>query len=66
MGIQAPATANYCPTFVAAEEKVRTNPVTREMYSCFNRPWLFWDSAEEYRQIFEGCGFNVVKCELIE
>jgi len=66
MGIQAPATAKYCPTFVAAEAKVRTDSATRETFSCFNRPWFFGDSAEEYRQIFEDCGFNVVKCELIE
>jgi len=66
MGIQAPATANYCPTFVAAEEKVSANPATKKIYSCFNKQWFFWDSDEEYRQIFEDCGFKVVKCELIE
>lgn len=64
MGIQAPATAMYCPNFVAAVEKVRTNPVTREMFSSFKNPWVFLESAEEYEQLFEGCGFRVVQCEL--
>lgn len=66
MGIQAPATSMYCPNFLAAVEKVRTNPITRETFGFFQNPWLFLESDEEYRQLFEDFGFNVVKCVLKE
>ncbi len=64
MGIQAPATTMYCPNFVAAIEKVRTEPATMKIFSSFKSPWFFLDSAEEYRQLFEDCGFRVIRCEL--
>lgn len=64
MGIQAPATSTYCPNFLAAVEKVRTDPLTREIFDSFKSPLVFLDSAEEYRQLFEDCGFHVVHCEL--
>lgn len=65
MGIQAPATAMYCPNFVNAIKKVRTESSTREIFDSFKTPWFFLDSMEEYRQLFEDCGFHVVHCELI-
>lgn len=66
MGVQAPATAMYSSNFVAAVERVRTNPATSEIFSAFKSPWLFLESAEEYRQLFEDCGFLVIQCELIQ
>ena len=64
MGIQSPATENYCPNFVAAVKKVHAEPATKKIFSSFQSPWFFLDSAEEYRQLFEDCGFHVIHCEL--
>jgi ubiquinone/menaquinone biosynthesis C-methylase UbiE len=66
MGIQAPATSMYCPNFVAAVEKVRIYPATKATFGFFKNPWMFLESEEEYRKLFERCGFEVVKCKIIE
>ena len=66
MGIQAPATSMYCPNFVVAVEKVRIYPATKATFSFFKNPWMFLESEEEYRKLFERCGFEVVKCKIIE
>ena len=66
MGIQAPATSMYCPNFVAAIEKVRIYPATKATFGFFKNPWMFLESEEEYRKLFERCGFEVVKCKIIE
>lgn len=63
MGIQAPATTMYCPNFVAAVEKVRTHPATREIFSSFSDPWFFLNSAGEYGKLFSDNGFQVGYCE---
>jgi Trans-aconitate methyltransferase len=65
IGIQAPATYNYCQNFVAAEEKIRQHPATRVIYAGFVRPWLFLESAAEYRQLFEEREFKVTYSELV-
>jgi ubiquinone/menaquinone biosynthesis C-methylase UbiE len=66
MGIQAPATSIYCPNFVTAVEKVRTHPATKETFGFFKNPWMFLESEDEYRNLFEKCGFKVVTCIIIE
>ncbi|MFZ5596548.1 MAG: methyltransferase domain-containing protein [Bacillota bacterium] len=66
MGIQAPATSMYCPNFVTAVERVKANPLTRGIFNFFKSPWMFLDTAEEYRDLFEGCGFQVTHCRLSE
>jgi trans-aconitate methyltransferase len=66
MGIQAPATSMYCPNFVTAVEKVRTHPATTTTFGFFKNPWMFLESEDEYRNLFERCGFEVVKCTIIE
>jgi ubiquinone/menaquinone biosynthesis C-methylase UbiE len=66
MGIQAPATSMYCPNFVTAIEKVRHHPATRATFGFFKNPWMFLESEDEYRNLFERCGFEVVTCKIIE
>jgi hypothetical protein len=66
MGIQAPATSMYCPNFVTAVEKVRMYPATKATFGFFKNPWMFLESEEEYRNLFERCGFEVVTCKIIE
>lgn len=65
MGIQAPATSNFCLNFVAAEEKIRNNPVTREVFSDFRRPWSFLENPEDYAQLFERNGLRIRDCEIV-
>jgi hypothetical protein len=65
MGIQAPATRNFCPNFVAAEEKIRNNPVTSGVFSDYRSPWLFLENAGDYAQLFERNGFKVRHCEIV-
>jgi trans-aconitate methyltransferase len=66
IGIQAPATHLYCPNFVAAIEKIRNHPSTREVFTNFKNPWFFLESKEEYEQLFRNCGFDVIYSELRE
>jgi len=64
MGVQSPATSMYCPNFVAAIEKVKRDPDTRHVFKTFKSPWLFPESTDEYRKLFEECGFTVAHCSL--
>lgn len=64
IGVQAPATQLYCPNFVAAIEKIRKHPFTREIFKYFKSPWLFFESKEEYEQLFRSCGFDIMYSEL--
>ncbi len=66
VGIQAPATTNYCPAFIAGTEQIRNDPVTGEVFNSFSIPWFFCDSPEEYRQIVEKAGFKAVVCRIDE
>jgi trans-aconitate methyltransferase len=64
IGVQAPATQSYSPNFVAAIEKIRMHPYTREVFKYFKSPWFFLESKEEYEQLFRSCGFDIVFSEL--
>lgn len=64
IGVQAPATSHYCPNFLAAVRKVQEHPDTGEIFSHFQSPWFFGESKEEYIQLFENCGLQVVYCEI--
>ena len=66
MAIQAPAKDNYCPNFIRAIEKVKTEKETRDVFCHFTAPWFFRDTAEKYTELFEAVGFNVVKSSIDE
>ncbi|WP_088186693.1 methyltransferase domain-containing protein [Desulfosporosinus sp. FKA] len=66
MGIQAPATRNFCTNFVAAEEKIRSNPVTSGVFSDYRSPWLFLEDAKDYARLFERNGFRVSHCQIVQ
>jgi len=66
IGVQAPATQQYCPNFVSAVEKVQMNPNTKDIFKCFNSPWLFFESKEEYKQLFGNCGLDAIHYEFID
>lgn len=65
IGIQAPATRQYCPAFLAAINEVKDNPHTGPIFAKWNNPYYFLDSAEEYAELFEKCGFKIEYCELV-
>ncbi len=60
IGIQAPAKKTYCPNFIEAIEIVKKDERTKEVFSYFREPWFFLETAEEYKSLFEKCGFKVV------
>lgn len=64
MAIQAPATSGYCPNFIAALDKIRSSSDIGVIFESFKSPWLFLESAGDYRHLFEGCGFEVTHCEI--
>lgn len=65
IGIQAPATRNYCPNFVNAVNKISNNPITNVIFKNLNNPWFFLESSEEYSKLFEDCGFKVNYSKII-
>ena len=60
IGIQAPAKKVYCPNFIEAIEIVKKDERTKEIFAHFREPWFFLETAEEYKSLFEKCGFKVV------
>ena len=64
VGIQAPAGKIYSPNFIKAVEKVKKDSKTKDMFKGFRNPWLFYDSPEEYRNVFEKHRFKVDYCSI--
>lgn len=59
IGIQAPATSQYCPNFLEALEAVRRDPRTAATFAGCRPRWNFLEQAEDYRALFERSGFEV-------
>lgn len=59
LGLQAPATREYGPSFIRAMNRVALDPRTRETWAAFRCPWFFLESAEEYARLFERAGFTI-------
>jgi len=57
MGIQAPAKKTYCPNFLAGIDAVARDPRTARTFAGFKSPWLFFDAAEEYAELFKQADF---------
>ena len=66
MGIQAPATQAYCPTFVEAMARVAAHPDTRDTFARFRSPWFFLETAREYAALLERAGLAVKLARLQE
>ncbi|HIE31701.1 MAG TPA: class I SAM-dependent methyltransferase [Methanosarcinales archaeon] len=64
IGVQAPAKSVYSPNFIEAIERVKEDPETEVIFAHFEEPWFFLETAEEYRNLFENCGFRVVLSEI--
>lgn len=65
IGIQAPATADYCPQFIYAMEKVRCDPSTGAIYKHYKNPWSLFDSADDYQTVLSHAGFIVELCRVV-
>jgi trans-aconitate 2-methyltransferase len=57
--IQSPARRDYSPTFLKGIDAVASDPMTRRTFAGFRSPWLFLETEEEYRTLFEKAGFRV-------
>jgi trans-aconitate methyltransferase len=66
MGLQAPATQAYCPTFVEAMARVAAHPDTRDTFARFRSPWFFLETAAEYVALLERAGLAVKLARLQE
>lgn len=64
VGIQAPARTRYSPNFVEAVEYACALAEIGQLYQHFRSPWFFFDSAAEYRALFEQAGFTIVYCDI--
>ena len=62
--MQAPARRVYSPNFIEAIEEVKHDPEVGEIFAHFKKPWFFLETADEYRDLFEKCGFDVVLSEI--
>lgn len=61
MAIQSPAKKDYCPNFLQAIEKVKQDKMTKVIFANFTSPWLFRNTADEYKKLFEDVRFKVEK-----
>lgn len=60
VGIQSPATKDYCRGFIdAVDYAAASDPIVSGKYKSFRAPWNFLDTAVEYAALFERCGFTV-------
>ena len=66
IGIQAPATQNYCPMFIKAINQIKINEKTKDIFSHYKNPWFFLETAEEYSQLFQNSGFHILLSEMIQ
>jgi trans-aconitate methyltransferase len=58
-GIQAPARQDYCPNFVMAIDEIKNNEKTKDVFTHFKSPWTFYETADDYKKMFEEAGFDV-------
>jgi len=65
LGLQAPARADYVPSFVAAMHEVAANPDTASTFARFKSPWFFLDTAEEYAALLGGAGLLLRSAEIV-
>lgn len=66
MAIQAPAKDNYCPNFLQAIKEVKNDKSTNGTFACFDPPWFFRNTAEEYAELFTTAGFKVEQSNIDE
>ncbi len=66
IGMQAPAKKQYCPNFIKAVEHACASDEIAGLFSGFQSPWIFLETAEDYGALFEKAGFKVIHCQIDE
>jgi len=66
MGIQAPARERYSPNFMDAIKDATADRFIGKQFSSFQLPWLFLETPEEYTELFERAGFEVLHSRIDE
>ena len=64
VGIQAPAKHKYSPNFITAIAQVQKDKRTGDIFKHFNSPWFFYETAQEYKVLFERQNFMVPFAEI--
>lgn len=59
VGIQAPAKKIYSPNFIKAIDKVSNDTRLKSTFVHFENPWFFLETSNDYKNLFEDCGFTV-------
>ncbi len=62
-GIQAPATGDYCPNFIKSRRS-REKLGDRKRLRVASGVYGFLENEDEYADLFEKCGFDVVFCRI--
>jgi ubiquinone/menaquinone biosynthesis C-methylase UbiE len=60
IGIQAAARKVAPINFIEAVEKVKEDSRTRDIFAHFKEPWFVLKTSDEYKNLFEKTGFEVV------
>ncbi len=67
LGVQAPATTNYCPNFTKAiKDCCEKDEEIKDIFSSFKSPWFYLETANDYKKLFESVGLEVSKCYIDE
>ncbi len=66
IGVQAPAKRVYSPNFKGAIKKIKEDPRTKDIFAHFKSPWFFFETSDEYKDLFESVGFKVVFSKIEE
>lgn len=64
MAVQAAAGKVYCPNFVQGTRKVAADQNLSIQFACFDAPWTFLETADEYTALFRGAGFEVLHASI--
>ena len=64
VGMQAPATSNYCPNFIRAIDHCRHLQQLDTVFAGFRSPWFFLETADAYGELFSQAGFRVLHCRI--
>lgn len=64
--MQAPARKVFCPVFISTFEDVAADTRTAKWFAGFKSPWVFLETAENYKALAESSGFVSVQAKMAE
>jgi trans-aconitate methyltransferase len=60
IGIQIPATDIFSPNYAEALEEINKLDIIKNKFSKFKNPWFYFNSADEYSNLFADKGFEII------